>query len=107
MIYELRIYRCMPARKGDLLARFRNHTMGFFKRHGIEVVGFWDTLVGETDELIYMTKYGSWEEREKKWGAFMADEEWQKVRQQTQANGPIVEHIRTSLLTATDFSPKV
>jgi NIPSNAP protein len=107
MIYELRIYRCMPARKDDLLARFRNHTMGFFKRHGIEVVGFWDTLVGESDELIYLTKYASWEEREKKWGAFMADPDWQTVRQQTQAHGPIVEHVRTSLLTTTDFSPKV
>jgi NIPSNAP len=107
MIYELRIYRCMPARKSDVLARFRNHTMGFFKRHGIEVVGFWDTLVGEADELIYMTKYASWEEREKKWGAFMADQEWQRVRDETQAHGPIVEHIRTALLTATDFSPKI
>ena len=107
MVYELRVYRCMPGRKGDLVARFRNHTMGFFKRHGIDVVGFWDTLVGDTDELIYMTRYNSWEEREKKWGAFQADEEWQRVREQTQARGPIVEHIRTALLTETDFSPKV
>ena len=107
MIYELRIYRCMPARKGDLLARFRNHTMGFFKRHGIEVVGFWDTLVGETDELIYMTRYGSWEEREKKWGALQADPDWERVRAKSEERGWLVEHIRTSLLAATDFSPQI
>jgi hypothetical protein len=107
MVYELRIYRCMPGRKGDVLARFRNHTMGLFKRHGIEVVGFWDTLVGDVDELVYITKFASWEEREKRWGAFQSDPEWQKARQQSHAQGMIVERIRTALLAATDFSPPV
>ena len=107
MVYELRIYKCMPGRKGDVLARFRNHTMGLFKKHGIEVVGFWDTLVGESDDLIYITKYSSWEEREKRWNAFQADPEWRKPWQQSNAQGFIVEHVRTSLLAATDFSPPV
>jgi hypothetical protein len=107
MIYELRVYRCMPGRKSDVLARFRTHTMGFFRKHGIEVVGFWDTLVGELDELVYILRWSSWEEREKRWGAFQADPEWQRAREQSHARGLIVEHIRTSLLTATDFSPKV
>lgn len=106
MVYELRIYRCMPGRKGDVLARFRNHTMGFFRRHGIEVVGFWETVVGDLDDLVYMLRYPSWEEREKKWSAFQADPEWHKAREQSHARGVIVEHIRTALLAATDFSPK-
>jgi len=107
MVYELRVYRCMPGRKADVLARFRNHTMGFFKKYGIEVVGFWDTVVGEVDELVYMTRYVSWEDREKKWGAFQADAEWKRARDESHAKGFIVESIRTSLLAATDFSPKV
>jgi hypothetical protein len=107
MIYELRVYRCMPGRKADVLARFRDHTMGFFRRHGIQVVGFWDTLVGDQDELVYITRYESWEDREKKWGAFQADPEWQRVRERSQERGVLVEHIRTALLTATDFSPRV
>jgi len=107
MVYELRVYRCAPGRKGDVLARFRNHTMGFFRKYGIEVVGFWDTVVGETDELIYMTRYESWQDRMKKWGAFQADPEWQQARAQTHERGVIVDGIRTALLEATDFSPKV
>lgn len=107
MVYELRVYRCMPGRKGDVLARFRDHTMGFFRKHGIEVVGFWDILVGETDELVYITRYASWEERTKKWGAFQADPDWQRAREQSHARGVIVESIRTALLAATDFSPRV
>lgn len=105
VIYELRVYRCMPGRKADVLARFRDHTMGFFRRHGIQVVGFWDTLVGDQDELVYITRYESWEDREKKWGAFQADPEWQRVRERSHERGWLVEHIRTALLTATDFSP--
>jgi hypothetical protein len=88
MIYELRVYRCMPGRKGEVLA-------------------FWDTLVGDQDELVYITRYESWEDREKKWGAFQADPEWQRVRDRSQERGWLVEHIRTALLTATDFSPRV
>jgi len=107
MVYELRIYRCMPGRKADVLARFRDHTMGLFRKHRIHVVGFWDTLAGEIDELVYITRYASWEEREKKWGAFQADPEWQRVRERSTARGAIVEHIRTSLLAPTDFSPPV
>ncbi len=107
MVYELRVYRCMPGRKADVLARFRTHTMGFFKKHGIEVVGFFDTVVGNVDELVYITRYGSWEEREKKWGAFQSDPDWQRAREQSHARGIIVESIHTSLLAPTDFSPRV
>ncbi len=107
MIYELRVYRCAPGRKGDVLARFRDHTMGFFKKHGIHVVGFWETLVGEVDELIYITRYESWDDRERRWNAFQSDPEWQRVREQSHAHGVIVESIRTALLRTTDFSPPV
>ena len=107
MVYELRVYKCMPGRKADVLARFRTHTMRLFAKHGVQVVGFWDTLVGEIDELVYITKFPSWEERERRWGAFQADPEWQQAREQSHAQGFIVEHIRTTLLAATDFSPAV
>ena len=107
MVYELRVYRCMPGRKADLLARFREHTMGFFRKHGIQVIGFWNTVVGDQDDLIYITRYESWAERERKWGALQADPDWQRVRAKSEEGGWLVEHIRTSLLAATDFSPQI
>ena len=42
MIYELRIYETIPGRLPALNDRFANHTVGFFKRHGIHVVGVLD-----------------------------------------------------------------
>jgi len=107
MIYELRTYRCMPGRKADVLARFRDHTMGLFKKHGIEVVGFWDTVVGDLDDLVYIVRFASADDRMKSWAAFQTDPAWHKARDKSHARGTIVEHIRTALLGATDFSPKV
>jgi len=107
VLYELRIYRCMPGRKADVMARFRDHTMRLFKKHGIEVTGFWETAVGEVDELVYICRFASWDAREAAWAAFGADPAWQKAREDSHKTGMIVEHIRTALLKATDFSPAV
>ena len=53
----------MPGRKAEVAGSLRKHTMKFFARHGIHVVGFWDTAVGDQDELIYITGYASHEDR--------------------------------------------
>jgi len=104
MLYELRVYRCMPRRKSDVLAMFREDVVRLFARHGIEIVGFWDTVVGDVDDVLYICRFASWEDLQTRWAAFRADPEWHRVRD---TRGAIVEHIRTSLLTATDFSPHV
>lgn len=44
MIYELRIYRCMPAAGGSL--RFQNYRLRIWQSHGIRQGGFWTTLIG-------------------------------------------------------------
>ena len=48
MIYELRIYRCLPGRLPALLSRFQNHTFRIWERHGIHQTGFWTTLIGKS-----------------------------------------------------------
>ena len=105
MIYELRIYRTLPGRLPNLLARFRDHTLRIWERHGIRQAGFWTTLVGESSyDLTYLLAWESLAEREKKWPAFMADPEWQKVRAESEKDGPINANVSNALLTPTDFS---
>src|SRR5438132_138660 len=73
MIYELRIYRCVPGRKPALLSRFENETLRIWEKHGIRQVGFWTTLIGKSSqEITYMLAWDSMAEREKRWGAFLA-----------------------------------
>ena len=105
MIYELRIYECLPGRLPDLLKRFDTITLKIWDKHGIRQAGFWTTVIGGSNQaLTYLIAWDSLADREKKWNAFQADPEWQKKRAETEANGPIVATIRNEILAPTAFS---
>src|ERR1700693_5773470 len=105
MIYELRIYHCIPGRLPALLKRFDTITLDLWKRHGIRQAGFWTVLVGESNQdLYYLLAWESLAEREKKWGAFMVDPEWIANRAETEGAVPIVASFANSLLQPTSFS---
>ena len=105
MIYELRIYRCLPGRLPALLQRFETITLGLWERHGIRPAGFWTTVIGESNQdLTYMLAWDSLAERETKWAAFQTDPEWIEKRAGTERDGQIVGNITSSLLQPTGFS---
>ncbi len=105
MIIEMRVYRCVPGRLPDLLARFRDHTLRIWDRHNIRQAGFFTTLIGESNqELTYFLAWESLADKEKKWAAFQTDPEWIATRAKTEANGQIVANIVSQLLVPTDFS---
>ena len=88
MIYETRVYRCIPGRLPALLKRFETTTLKLWEKHGIKQAGFFTTLVGESNqELTYMVAWESLAEREKKWTAFQADPDWIAARAQSEADG--------------------
>jgi hypothetical protein len=105
MIYELRVYHCVPGRLPDLLKRFDTITLKLWDKHGIKQAGFWTVLVGESNQdLYYLLKWESLAERQQKFGAFGADPEWLAARAETEKNGPIVASIANSFLAPTSFS---
>ena len=105
MIYELRVYRCVPGRKTALLSRFQNETLRIWEKHAIRQAGFWTTLVGTSNqEVTYMLAWDSMAEREKRWGAFITDPEWLAVAARTEKDGQLVENISNQLLAPTPFS---
>jgi hypothetical protein len=105
MIYEMRVYRCVPGRLPDLLKRFETITLALWERHGIRQAGFWTTVVGASNQdLTYLLAWESLAERDVKWGAFQSDPEWIRKRAETEANGAIVANIENSLLQPTGFS---
>lgn len=105
MLYELRIYECVPGRLPDLLKRFDTITLKLWEKHGIKQAGFFTTYVGESNqELTYFLAWESLAEREKKWTAFQNDQEWITARAQTEADGQIVANIVSQLLVPTAFS---
>ena len=105
MIYEMRVYRCLPGRLPALLKRFENTTLKLWEKHGIKQAGFFTTLVGESNqELTYFLAWESLAEREKKWTAFQGDPDWIAARAKTEEDGQIVGNIVNQLFVPTDFS---
>ena len=105
MIYESRVYRCVPGRLPALLKRFETITLKLWEKHGIRQAGFFTTLIGESNqELTYFLAWESLADREKKWAAFQADPDWIAARAQTEADGQIVGNIVSQLLVPAAFS---
>ena len=105
MIHELRIYHCMPGKLPELNRRFETITLKIWERHGIRQAGFWTVLVGESNvDLYYLIEWKDMAERERVWGGFMADPEWQEKRAETEKNGPIVAKITNYFLQPTSYS---
>ena len=107
VVYELRVYHAYEGKLNDLLARFRNHTMTIFKRHGMESVAYWtptdEPLQGKT--LFYVLRHPSREAATANWAAFHGDPEWMQVSAASEANGKLVEKTESTFLRLTDFSP--
>jgi hypothetical protein len=105
MIYEMRVYHCVPGKLPALLDRFQTITLAIWERFGIRQAGFWTTVIGESNQqLVYLLAWESLAEREQKWGAFMADPEWQAKRAETEAQGPLLTHVSNQILQPTSFS---
>jgi hypothetical protein len=105
MIYEMRVYRCVPGRLPALLKRFEQTTLKLWEKHGIRPSGFFTTLVGASNqELTYLLAWESLAEREQKWAAFQSDPDWITARAKTEADGQIVDNIVNQMLAPTAFS---
>ena len=105
MIYELRVYHCLPNRLPALLKRFETTTLRIWERMGIRQAGFWTVMVGESNQdLYYLLQWESLAERETKWNAFMSDPDWIAKRAKTEEDGPIVAKIENMILKPTAYS---
>jgi NIPSNAP len=105
-VFELRTYTCYEGKLPDLLARFRDHTIKIFEKHGMTSIGYWtpqDAPLHNTT-LIYMLAHPSREAAAKNWEAFRKDPEWQKVQKESEANGKIVAKVESVFMDPTDFS---
>jgi hypothetical protein len=105
MIYEYRAYYALPGRMPDIQKRFADVTMKLFAKHGIKVIGFWETVIGESNELVYICAFDDLAHRQKAWAAFQADPEWQAARKASEANGPLLERVVNKIWKPTSFWP--
>ena len=106
-VYELRIYKTNDDKLPGLDARFRDHTIKLFERHGIESVAYWHPLErpDSDDTLIYIIRHKSRDGAQKSWRGFGSDPDWKKVARESQKDGRFLREKPTSIyLKATDYS---
>jgi hypothetical protein len=105
-VYELRMYHVHEGKMGALKARFGDHTDAIFKRHNMKSVGYWspEDAPASQNLFVYILEHPSRQEAEKNWAAFQADPEWQKVKAESEAHGPLVDHIDRYFMDPTSFS---
>ncbi len=105
MIYEIREYTAVPGRMPALAKRFREHTLGLFAKHRMEVDLMALTELGTNsgNELVYVMKFDSYEDMATKWAAFTADPEWLEARTASEVDGPLVASIGRRVLNPTPF----
>jgi hypothetical protein len=108
-VYELRVYHAAPGKLGELLARFREHTIKIFDRHGMKSVAYWRPVdePENSNTLIYILYHPSREAAAANWKSFQDDPEWKSVHDKSEANGKLVEKVDSTFMALTDFSPRL
>jgi len=106
-VFEIRTYTAAEGKLAALHARFRDHTMALFEKHGMTNVAYFAPQDAPLKEhtLIYILAHPSREAAERNWKAFHDDPEWQKVRAASEAQGPLTTKMESVFADPTDYSP--
>ena len=105
-LYELRIYTAAPGKTEALHARFRDHTLRLFEKHGIRNVGYWTGVDGGRDKLYYLVAYPDREARERRLvNGIARDPEFLKAVAESEKGGKLTAGTESVLLAPTDYSP--
>jgi hypothetical protein len=103
-VFELRTYTAADGKLDLLHARFRNHTLGFFKKYGMTSVLYGRPLDAPLSQntMLYLLAYPSRQAAAKSWEAFRADPAWLKIREESGVGDVKISSV---YFEPTDYSP--
>lgn len=102
--FELRAYFAHEGKLDALHARFRDHTLSLFEKHGMTHVGYWVPLENSENKLVYLLAYQSRDARDDAWKTFLGDPAWKAAYKASIADGKLVQRVESVFLNATDYS---
>jgi hypothetical protein len=105
--FEMRTYYAAPGKLDALHARFRDHTMKIFEKHGMVNVGYWVPPENPENKLIYLLAHASRDAAKNSWAAFGSDPDWKKAQKESELDGKLVNKVESVFLNATDYSPAI
>lgn len=111
-VFELRTYTTTPGNLDALHARFRDHTVKLFAKHGMTNVAYWSLTEGQEGAdktLLYIISHKSPEAAKASFDAFRQDPEWTAARaaSEQKAGGSLTEKeggVLSEFLVPTDYS---
>lgn len=112
-VFELREYTASEGNLAALDARFRDHTVALFKKHGMQNLAYWHLTPGQKDadrKLIYIIAHKSKEAGAASFGTFRTDPDWvaAKDASEKKAGGSLtaggMAGVKSTYMKATDYS---
>ncbi|NNC63687.1 MAG: NIPSNAP family protein [Gammaproteobacteria bacterium] len=103
-VFELRTYTANPGHLAELNARFGDHTVELFERHGMMNIGYFvpqDSPLSQ-NTLVYLLAHDSREAAQASWDGFRSDPDWQAVR--ASSTEGMVDNIESVFLSPTSYS---
>ncbi|MBL9138339.1 MAG: NIPSNAP family protein [Verrucomicrobiales bacterium] len=111
-VFEFRDYTASAGNLSHLNARFRDHTVKLFAKHGIHNYGYWTPMAGEAgsdSRLVYLVTHASTDAAKASFAAFGQDPKWKAAREGSEKNagGSLTAPggVKSTFLIATDYSP--
>ncbi len=105
--FEMRTYYAAEGKLDALNARFRDHTVKLFEKHGMTNIGYWTPVDNPERKLVYVLSFPDRAARDASFKAFGADPEWKAAAKESEANGKLVLKVESHFLQAADFSPAI
>ena len=107
-VFELRVYKTVDGKRGELSDRFRDHTAAMFEQAGMENVGYWNAATGDDvdDTFIYMLGYPTLEARDEMWSRLGENPDFQSIiiAAERSEDRKLVDTIEARRLVPTEFS---
>ena len=109
LVYELRTYTTEEGRLPALHARFKDHTIKLFEKHGMKNVLYFTTVDSDgksvDNKLVYLLAHKSQAAAKASFDAFRQDPEWIAARDASEKDGKIVAKLESQFLNLTEYSP--
>lgn len=102
MIVNIRTYTLVPRMMPKYLKIFEDTAMPIMKRHGIELMGYYTSMVGPQNQVVHLWRYDSMADMEAKRTARDADPDWRAFQSQTEG---LVMMQEDKIMRPTPFSP--
>ncbi len=105
--FDLRVYSVLPGKLDAFRARWRDHAVPIYERHGLHSVGWWVAEKKDPDghdQFVCLLAGQSVESIKNSISKFHQDPEWQRVENETEKDGKLRSGVDALKLLPTNFS---